>query len=58
MISFPHVAMVMSKQHHYVTEMLSMSTKFLDRKEASAARAKTKCLSSPTAPLPQDKHNL
>ena len=32
-ILFPHVAMVVSKQHHYVIEKLPTSIKYIDRKE-------------------------
>ena len=50
--------MVVSKQHHDVTETLPTSIKYIDRKEANAAHAKTKLgLSTPTAQLLQDKHN-
>ena len=41
-ILFPHVAMVVSKQHHYVIEKLPTSIKYIDRKEASAAQSKSK----------------
>ena len=41
-ILVPHVAMVVSKQHHYVIETLPIPIKHIDRKEASAALSKTK----------------
>ena len=37
-ILLPHVAMVVSKQHHYVVETLPISIN-IDRKEASAAHS-------------------
>ena len=37
----PHVAMVVSKQHHHIIETLPISVN-IDRKEASAAHSKTK----------------
>ena len=41
-ILLPHVAMVVSKQHHYVIETLPISIKYIDCKEATAAHSKTK----------------
>ena len=38
----PHVAMVLSKQHHYVVKLIPISVKYIDRKEASAAHSNTK----------------
>ena len=41
-ILLPHIAMLVSKQHHYVTETLPIYIKYIDRKEASPAKSKTK----------------
>ena len=41
-VVLPHVAMVLSKQHHYVIKTIPISVKYIDRKEASAAHSNTK----------------